>query len=467
MSRTFIKDLREKTNEQVTILGSVEVRRDQGKLVFFDLRDMTGSVQGIVPPASSAMDAAKNVRQQYAVAVSGVVNERPEKNIQAGKMNGDIELKIEHIEILGIAQPLPFDLDAELHLETHLDNLPLTLRTQRSRDIFTMQASILDAYRRSLQAQGFKEFIAPALVGGDAEGGAAAFKVEYFKEKSAFLATSPQFYKQIMVGPLERAFTVAKIFRAEKSATTRHLSEATCMDFEMGFIESERDPMRVLEQAIRDTVRAVGENHADMFARFNTIVPLLPDPPAGGIPILTLAKAHDVLGVAHEPDMEPEHERNICEWAKKEHSSDFVFITRYPTSKRAFYTYEDPSEAPFSRGFDLLFRGLEINSGAQRIHDYDMLIERMKTRGLDVEKFSFYLQAFKYGMPPHGGSSTGLERFTARMLEIANVKEATAFPRDMTRIDSRLSEAPEFDPDAPTDTSEVGTPTAQRVGETL
>jgi len=138
--------------------------------------------------------------------------------------------------------------------------------------------------------------------------------------------------------------------------------------------------------------------------------------------------------------MDPEDERGICEWVKKEKNSDFIFITRFPTKKRAFYTYEDPSETPYSRGFDLLFRGLEINSGAQRVHDYDTLVARMEERGLDPEKFSYYLQAFKYGLPPHGGCSTGLERFTARMLELQNIKEATAFPRDMTRIDTRLSE---------------------------
>jgi nondiscriminating aspartyl-tRNA synthetase len=442
-NRILIEALHDHIGTSVTVCGWINVRRDQGKLVFFDLRDRSGIVQGVVLPKSAAMETAKEVRQQYVVSISGIVNKRPEKNIQTGKQNGDIELQIEDIHVLAKAQPLPFDMDAELNLETHLDNLPLTLRTQRSRDIFQMQSSLLDAYRSSLQRQGFKEFIAPALVGGDAEGGAAAFKVEYFRETTAFLATSPQFYKQIMVGPLERAFTIAKIFRAEKSATTRHLSEATCMDFEMGFIENEREPMAVLEQAIRDTVAAVGERHPDIFERFNVAMPLVPKE----IPILTLAEAHTILGVPSEPDMEPEHERNICEWAKKEKGSDFVFITRYPTAKRAFYTYEDPSEAPFSRGFDLLFRGLEINSGAQRIHDYDMLLARMKDRGLDAEKFSFYLQAFKYGMPPHGGSSTGLERLTARMLEIPNVKEATSFPRDMTRIDARLSEAPEFETD--------------------
>ncbi|HEY4524762.1 MAG TPA: aspartate--tRNA(Asn) ligase, partial [Candidatus Paceibacterota bacterium] len=316
-----------------------------------------------------------------------------------------------------------------------------------SRDIFSIQSSILHAYRDSLRAQKFMEFVAPALVGGDAEVGAAVFKVEYFKDKDAYLATSPQFYKQIMVGPFEHAFTVAKIFHAEKSATTRHLSEATCLDFEMGFIDSEREPMRVLENAVSDTVRAVADKHALMFARFNTSVPLIPDE----IPVLTLSEAHDIVSrefgrnIDDTNDMSPEDERQICEWAKREKGSDFVFITRFPTKKRAFYTYEAFDEAPYSRGFDLLFRGLEINSGAQRIHDYDVLVERIRERGMDPEKFAFYLQAFKYGMPPHGGSSTGLERFTARMLEIPNVKEATAFPRDMTRIDSRLSEAPEFE----------------------
>ncbi|PIR83533.1 aspartate--tRNA(Asn) ligase [Candidatus Kaiserbacteria bacterium CG10_big_fil_rev_8_21_14_0_10_51_14] len=436
MKRTLIEDLREHVGESVLIKGWVAVRRDQGKMIFFDFRDRSGTVQGVVLPKSAAIEIAKEATRESAISATGIINKRPDKNVVADKQNGDIELHIDGLEILSRAEALPFDLDAELHLETHLDNLPLTLRTERSRDIFTMQASILDAYRNSLKSQGFTEFEAPALVGGDAEGGAAAFKVEYFKDTVAYLATSPQFYKQIMVGTFERAFTVAKIFRAEKSATTRHLSEATCLDFEMGFIESEREPMKVLEQAIRDTVASVTKKHPDIFKRFNTTPPLLP----AEIPVLTLKEAHEILNVTPEPDMAPEHERNICEWAKEEKGSDFVFITRFPTTKRAFYTYEDPTEAPLSRGFDLLFRGLEINSGAQRIHEYDMLVARIKERGLDPEKFSFYLQAFKYGMPPHGGSSTGLERFTARMLELPNVKEATSFPRDMTRIDNRLSD---------------------------
>jgi nondiscriminating aspartyl-tRNA synthetase len=437
MERTLIKDLGGKVGEEVSISGWVDVRRDHGKLIFMDIRDGSGIIQTVVLPAHpEAHASAEKLRPEWTVSISGKVNKRPDKMVKAGAMNGDIELEILSIEILSEAAELPFEKDTELNLDTKLDYFPLTVRSERSRDIFELQGTIVEAYRSSLRSQGFKEFMAPSLVGGDAEGGAAAFKVGYFNDQTAYLATSPQFYKQIMVGPFERAFTIAKIFRAEKSATTRHLSEATCMDFEMGFIKDESDPMNVLEQTIKDTVAAVAEKHGGMFARFNTTVPLVPEK----IPVLTLREAQKILGVAEEPDLEPEQERNIAEWAKKEKQSDFVFITKFPTKKRAFYTYEDPAEAPYSRGFDLLFRGLEINSGAQRIHNYNDLVLRLKDRGLDPEKFSFYLQAFKYGMPPHGGSSTGLERMTARMLEIPNVKEATAFPRDINRIDNLLSQ---------------------------
>jgi nondiscriminating aspartyl-tRNA synthetase len=434
MERTLIKDLGGKVGSSVSISGWVSVRRDQGKMVFFDFRDRSGVVQGVVLPKSEAMPVAKDVRNQYVVKVGGNVNKRPEKNINPEMQNGDIELEVLSMEVLSPALEIPFEMGSEVNLDTHLDYLPYTLRSERTRDIFTMQAAILDSYRNSLRRRGFTEFIAPALVGGDAEGGAAVFKVDYFKEQTAYLATSPQFYKQIMVGAFERAFTIAKVFRAEKSATTRHIAEITQMDFEMGFIESELEPMKELETTIKDVVADVSKNHADIFKRFNTPAPLVPEE----FPILTLREAQKILNVPEDPDLEPEHERRICEWAKNEKGSDFVFITKFPTSKRAFYTYEEPSEAPYSRGFDLLFRGLEINSGAQRIHNYESLVKRIEERGMDPKKFSFYLQAFKYGMPPHGGCSTGLERFTGRMLELPNIKESTTFPRDMSRIDVSL-----------------------------
>ena len=436
MPRTLIRDLHDHIGKEATVMGWVDVRRDHGKLIFIDLRDRSGKLQTVSIPQNGVADIAGILRAEWVVSMRGLVKARPEKMVNKDFPSGDIELEVLEIIVLSRAEELPFEKDTEVNLDTLLDYRPLTLRSERSRDILTMQASILDAYEKSLLRQDFTEFQAPALVGGDAEGGAAVFNVKYFYEKTAFLATSPQLYKQIMVGAFERVFTIAKIFRAEKSATTRHLSEITQMDFEMGFIQSHLDVMAVLEQVIRDVVSEVSEKHADIFARFKVEVPSL----GSAFPILTLREAQKILGVSEEPDMEPEHERGIAEWAKKEHGSDFVFITHFPTAKRAFYTMADEKDPVFSKSFDLLFRGLEINSGSQRIHDYHEMVKKMELVGLDPKKFEFYLQAFKYGMPPHGGCSTGLERITARMLELANVKEAVPFPRDMNRIDTLLSE---------------------------
>jgi nondiscriminating aspartyl-tRNA synthetase len=356
--------------------------------------------------------------------------------------NGDIELEITNIEILNLAAELPFDLDSEMKLETILDNRPLTAKTQRARDIFKVSATIVQVYRWALISRDFTEFQAPALVGSDAEGGAEVFKVEYFKDRTANLATSPQLYKEIMTGALERVFTIAKIFRAEKSATTRHLSEITQMDFELSFIKDHNDVMDVLEAVTRETVQAVADQHPSVFERFGTSVPLLP---TESYPRLTLLEVQQILkdkfdiDAIGETDMEPEHERLICQWAKEEKGSDFVFVTEFPTKKRAFYTYPDPNNPERSRSFDLLFRGLEINSGAQRYHDHDEMVAEMESRGLNPKNFEFYLMMHKYGVAPHGGCSTGLERFTARMLELPNVKEAVPFPRDINRIDVLLS----------------------------
>lgn len=431
--RVLIGDLDSSVGETVTIAGSVEVRRDQGKMVFFDFRDRTGFVQGVVLPGSNALEMAKECRSEYVVTIEGKVNARPEKNIQAGRLNGNIELEVLEISILSKAHEIPFDKNTDLNIDTRFDYRPFTLRSERDRDIFTVQASILRAYRESLTRQGMTEFIAPSLVGDDAEGGSAVFALQYY-DHTANLATSPQLYKQIMVGAFERVFTFARVFRAEKSATTRHMSESTQLDFEMGFIENEFDVMAVLEQTIRDTVADVARVHEAEFTRLGATVPALGEK----FPILTLKEAHETLGVAPESDMTPEHERDICAWALEKHGSDFVFITKFPTASRAFYTMGESNGE--SCGFDLLFRGLEINSGAQRIHNYDDMVERIAERGMNTDKFDFYLQAFKYGMPPHGGCSTGLERFTMKMLELANVKEASAFPRDMNRIDTLLSQ---------------------------
>ena len=443
MARVLIGELGLHVGESVSIRASVEVRRDQGKMVFFDFHDRSGWVQGVVLPGSEAMDTAKECRSEYLVKVEGVVNKRPEKNIQAEKQNGDIELEVKGIEILSHAAEIPFDKDAEdLTLETRFDYRPFTLRSRRDRDIFAVQATILKAFRDTLYTEGFTEFQAPALVGGDAEGGSAVFEIPDYYGKKAFLATSGQLYKQIMVGPFERVMTIAKTFRAEKSATTRHLAELMQLEFEMGYIDSPKEVMAMLEKVVRAISTAVATTHADTLKRFSVAPALLP---TEAFPVFRLSEAQEIIErefggkAVGELDLEPEHERQICEYAKEKLGSDFVFITHFPTAKRAFYTHEDPEQPEFSLSFDLLFRGLEINSGAQRIHDYDKLVAKMESRGMDPEKFAYYLQAFKYGLPPHGGCSTGMERITARMLELANVKEATPFPRDMNRIDSLLS----------------------------
>ena len=435
MARTLIKDLGGEVGKEVTIQGWVDVRRDQGKMIFFDFRDRTGKVQGVVLPASPAMDTAKTLRSEFVVSISAKVNARPAKNINEKVQNGTLELEILTIEVLSVPKELPFERGAEVNLDTCLDYRPFTLRSEANKAIFSLQAAILQEYRASLMRQGFTEFIAPGIVGSDAEGGAAVFTLDYFGHK-AHLATSPQFAKQIMMGAFERVFTVAKIFRAEKSTTTRHISELTQMDFEMGFIKDEGEVLEVLERVVRDVVEKVSTEHKDVFELLKVPLPKL----GKKFPILTVHEALAKIGAEPADDPNPEQERAICEWALTEHDTDFVFITRFPTKARAFYTYEDPSEAPYSRGFDLLFRGLEINSGAQRIHVYDDLVARIKDRGLKPENFGFYLQAFKYGMPPHGGCSTGLERLTMKMLNLENVRETTAFPRDMHRIDVSLSE---------------------------
>jgi len=421
--RTLIGDLAGKKGEAVLIQGWVSVRRDQGKMVFFDFRDRSGAVQGVVLPKSDSIETAKEVRTEYVVAVEGQVNARPEKNIKAGVQNGDIELGITDITIISKAE-IPFELGSEVNLDTYLDHMPFTLRSEKAKQIFKVQEAIIQGFRDGMKAQDFTEFQAPAIVGGDAEGGASAFKVDYYYDQKAYLATSPQLYKQIMVGVFERVFTTPKIFRGEKHSTTRHLSEYSSLDFEMGFIKDHIEVMAVLERTMRLIVDRVG----------------LPVAMPEKIPVLKLREVQKILGIStDEPDLEPEHERAIGEWALKEHNSDFIFVTHYPVSKRPFYTYEDENDKGYTKSFDLLFRGLEITTGGQRVHNHDELVERMKSRGLKPELFSYYLQAFKVGLPPHGGSATGLERLTARLLNLPNVKEATLFPRDLNRIDTLLS----------------------------
>jgi nondiscriminating aspartyl-tRNA synthetase len=445
MKRTLISELKEHTANEVTIKGTVGVARLQGKMAFFDFYDRTGVIQGVVFGKPEVLEKANELTVLSAVAIKGKVNARPEKMINAEVANGDIELEITDITLLSKAEALPFDLETELSIETLLDNRPLTLRRKRERAIFKVQAEITNAYGTFLRSEGFTEFQAPKLVGGDAEGGAEVFKVGYFKEKNAFLASSPQFYKQILVGVYERVFTFATAFRAEKSATTRHLSEYTSLDVEIGFIEDHKDIMRVETALMRFISAHLEATCSDSLKVLGIELPKLGDANSDLFPHMKLREAQALIkektgeDKTNEPDLEPEDERWLCEYAKTELGSDFIFITHYPVSKRPFYTYEDENDPGFTKSFDLLFRGVEVTTGGQRVHNAEKLVERMKMKGLNPENFTFYLQAFKTGLPPHGGWGMGLERLTQKFAGVANVKEATLFPRDINRIDTLLS----------------------------
>ncbi len=442
MERTLIGALREHIETSVTIQGWVDVARNQGKVAFFDFRDRSGIIQGVVFGKPEVLEIAQTLKQEYVVSVTGVVHARPDKMVNPNVQNGDIELEITAIEIIAQASALPFDLDGELSLETLLDYRPLTLRRKRERAIFRVQHTILKAYRAFLTSEGFTEFQAPKLVGGDAEGGAEVFRVEYFNDNYAYLATSPQLYKQMMAGVFERVFAAGATFRAERSSTSRHLSEISMLDLEMAFIKDHTDVMRLvtaLMRAITETVTTECAAELKLLGVENPLAPL-------AFPTYTLREAQALIlketGVdkTKEPDLEPEDERFLCEYAHKNLGSDFVFVTHFPTKKRPFYTHVDPENPEFTRSFDLLFRGLEMCSGSQRVHDYATLVNRIKEKGLDPDKFDFYLQAFKYGIPPHGGIGMGLERLTAKFCGLQNVKEGTLFPRDMNRIDTLLTQ---------------------------
>ncbi len=441
MERILISELSQHVGETVLIKASVDVARQQGKMAFFDFRDRTSIVQGVVFGKPDVLEVAKELKPMYVVAVTGIVNERPEKMRNLEAENGSIELEITRIEILAEAEGLPFDFDSELNLDTLLDYRPLTLRRPREHAIFKIQHEILVAYRAFLNGQGFTEFQAPKLVGGDAEGGAEVFKVKYFKGVEASLATSPQLYKQIMAGVFERVYAVGATFRAEKSATTRHLSEISMLDLEMAYINDHTDVITLVTGLLRAITNHINATCKTELATLGVPLALAPET----FPVMTLREAQELIlketGVdkTREPDLEPEDERFLCEYANQHWGSDFVFVTHFPTSKRPFYTHIDPENPEFTRSFDLLFRGLEMCSGGQRVHQYADLIERIKAKGLDPERFQFYLQAFKYGIPPHGGIGMGLERLTAKFCGVANVKEATLFPRDINRIDTFTS----------------------------
>jgi nondiscriminating aspartyl-tRNA synthetase len=295
---------------------------------------------------------------------------------------------------------------------------------------------VLSGFRSALEELGFAEIQSPKLVGTATEGGANVFAVEYFQQR-AYLAQSPQFYKQTMVGVFERVFEVGPVFRAEPHSTTRHINQYTSLDAEMGFIRDHRDVMEVLTSVVRHIVDRLGEHHAQQLALIEA-----PELPAivATIPAVKFRDAQAIIldqfgeDCSRETDLSPQHERWLCQWAQETHDSEFLFVTHYPTSKRPFYTMPDPQDPEHTHSFDLLFRGIEIVTGGQRVHRHDQLLEHIERWRLNPELFTGYLEAFRYGMPPHGGFGMGAERLTQTLVGASNLRETTLFPRDMKRL---------------------------------
>lgn len=450
MQRTLIAKLGKKVGETVSISGWVDVRRDQGKMVFFDFRDRSGKVQGVVlpaslelqrgEPASSVMETAKDIRNEYVVRAEGVVNKRPEKNINQGVQNGDIELEIKALEVLAEAASLPFDMSItgfNLDLTTQLDHRALVLRHPRVQAIFKVQNVIIDSFREFLKSRDFFEFQAPTITPAVAEGGAEVFEINYF-DKKAYLSQSPQLYKQVVMSAFERVFSVNKIFRAEPSATTRHLTEVVSLDAEMAFIDSWTDVRDMSEATVRYILEQVGEKCTEELKLLGTTLPTTIEK----TPTLSLIEAQEKIfakmgrDVRGEKDLNPEDERSLCEIVKEETGSDFVYVYGYPTRKKPFYVYPNPDNPEFNEGMDLLCRGVEWLSGGRRINDYAQLLDHVEKWGMDPRKISMFLEAFRYGVPPEGGFAFGAERMTMQILELKNIREASMFPRDINRIDT-------------------------------
>jgi nondiscriminating aspartyl-tRNA synthetase len=315
-------------------------------------------------------------------------------------------------------------------LPTLLDHAAVSLRHPRRQAAFRISAAAVGGFRSTLDEAGYVEIHTPKIVGSATESGANVFAIDYFG-RPAYLAQSPQFYKQTMVGVFEKVYEVGPVFRAEPHDTVRHLAEYTSLDVELGFIQDHRDVMAVLRNVLAGMVGAIAAKAPAAVAAWNLVLPTVPDE----VPVVHFADALKLVGApADEPDLAPAHERQLGEWALAEHGSDFLFVEGYPTAKRAFYTHPDPARPPYSRAFDLLFRGIELVSGAQRLHRYDDYVRVIGERGESLAPYESYLEVFRRGMPAHGGFAIGLERFMMRLLEVPNVREVALFPRDLHRL---------------------------------
>ena len=417
--------------KEIRMNGAVHTIRHMGEVAFVILRKSRGLVQCVYEAGITDFDI-RELKEESAVEVMGVV--KAEERAPQG-----FEIRLKEIRVLSRpAEPLPLAVSKwklNTSLETKLSLRPISLRNVRERAKFKIQEGIVRGFRDYLLSRDFTEIRTPKIVDRGAEGGSNVFKLEYFNKK-AELGQSPQFYKQTMVGVYDRVFEAAPVFRAEKHNTTRHLNEYTSLDFEMGYIDSFRDVMDMETGMLQYVMRLLEQEYKKELDMLGVTLPEV-----GRIPAVRFDQAKELVSrkydrkIRNPYDLEPEEELLIGRYFQEEYGSDFVFVTHYPSKKRPFYAMDDPEDPKFTLSFDLMFRGLEVTTGGQRIHDYREITDKMEKRGMDPEDIASYLMIFKYGMPPHGGLGIGLERLTMRLLDEQNVREASLFPRDVTRLE--------------------------------
>jgi nondiscriminating aspartyl-tRNA synthetase len=423
------------TGSRVAVHGHAHAVRRLGALVFVVIRDASGLLQAVIEEPS-LVAVARQIALETPLIASGIL-------VKQGNGASGVELQVESITPLSSSEGnLPVEISKEsklaaLSLPAMFDYRPLTLRAPSTRSIFEIEAEICAGFREFLSSppdgRRFLEINSPKLVSTGTEGGAQLFKLEYFGQ-TAYLAQSPQFYKQIMVGVFERVFEIGAVYRAEEHDTSRHINEYVSMDVEMGFIAGQHEVMRALEGVIGHIIARLSLTSAAQLQLLGASLPQIkPFSVVSLEEALTILREKMAWNGESAGDLDPSGERLLCQYFTESEGSEFVFVTGYSQSVRPFYAM--PVKGTEStRSFDLLFRGVEISTGGQRIHEYKELAQSIKRRGMAIDSFADYLQCFQYGMPPHGGFAIGLERFTQQLLGLPSVKLASLFPRDRNRL---------------------------------
>jgi aspartyl-tRNA synthetase len=431
-TRSSLTITEEDYDQEVAVQGWVQDVRNLGGISFVILRDKHGVLQIAVPKKKvppEIFDELTSVSRESVVRISGIVKESNQ-----AKMG--FEIVPTSVEVLSrAASPLPLGVvdKVGVEIETRYNNRFMDLRKADARAVFEIKSMVLDLIDEYLRNEGFVEVFTPKIVASGAEGGASLFEIKYF-DKIAYLAQSPQLYKQMLMSTgLDRVYEIGPAFRAEPSDTIRHVSEFISYDGEMAFVSSQRDVMDTIEGCMLHIIKGIMEKGSKHLEVLGTAVTL----PRSPFPVLTYSNAVEKLISEGRPmkegeDLGTEDEKALGEFMRSK-GYDMYWIIEYPEASKPFYIMEKDG-TPFSHSFDLDYLGQEIASGGQREHRYDMLISRMEKKGLDVSSFKFYLDAFMYGMPPHGGWGLGLERLVQKMLGLPNVREAILFPRDRNRL---------------------------------